>query len=396
MRRPDDLIKTKENGYSVSATFARPPISLYERRADALLQEGRTDEAEKICRAILKVAPRVYALRKLIDISIANNSRNALLNYLGELFKLAPSARNHQWVFEIIERINSENKNNLPIGSLKNIETPRVAIITAIWGRPRLTRLFFRHLFRAIHDLPIRATVKVFTAYSMPLEPEIYEDCAADVEFVYAENSPLSLKWQRVLDESKAWNADMVITLGSDDFLSFDTMAKLIGLVSSGRALVGGFRGLYVAEQGVLSRWAGYNSQNQPHRSGEPQGAGRVYSRVSLDLLDWKLWSGSRLSKGLDHQAIKQLEQQGLIFSPYAAEMGVRVPSEKCTRYVDVDEPSAGVLDVKTSNNVTKTTGLSKDSYQKLDQPTAATLYRLLMDERSVDELMDYFYFYGE
>jgi hypothetical protein len=374
----------------VSEQHSRPPISLYERYADALIREGRVDEAEKICRAILKVTPRVYALRKLIDISITNNSRNALLNYLGELIKLAPAIKKHRWVFEIIERINNETNNHSPMESPRSIAAPRVAIITAIWGRPRLTRIFFQHLFRVIHGLRIRATVKVFAAYSTPRELDNYADCAADVSFVYADNSPLSLKWQRPLDEAKAWNADIVITLGSDDFLSQVTMASLIRLISTGQALVAGFRGLYVAENADVSHWSGYNFHDQPHRTGEPQGAGRAYAGILLDSLDWKLWANAEISKGLDQCATKRIEQRGFIFSPYAPELGVIFPREKSIHYVDVGDQYAGVLDVKTSNNVTKTGGLSKGSFRKLEGCLKDTLHRLLTNEKSVDELTGY------
>jgi hypothetical protein len=367
----------------------RFPLSLYERNAATLLKSGEVLKAEKLLKAVLKVSPRVYALRKLIDIDLDKGNINSAINYIGMITSLYPATRKHYWVERHLENIQRYINTFDIIKSHQISKRPRVAIISAVWGRPILTAIFIKYLKYLILNIDSVSETRAFLAYSEAVYSD-YND--SRMEFIFAENWPLSNKWQTALDKARDWHPDLILILGSDDFLSLNSLNFLIKKVTLDRFGFVGFKGLYIAEARGLYYWAGYNIFDQPHRQGEPVGAGRAIAASTMDRINWDFWRGTELSKGLDKVAMAKIEASGFFYSPYIDDLKLKVPVCRRVLHVDDYDPKFGVLDVKSSNNITDTSGLSSSAYKKIEGDVFGAICSILQSEVFARELHQHRY----
>ena len=169
-----------------------------------------------------------------------------------------------------------------------------LGLLTAIWGRPRLTEMVLGYY----EELPLD---KMSFVYS-PEDPEgivrdwDYYAHSSRWLFNASSNSNLSGKWNKGLDNPRdgGWNAVMIV--GSDDLVTPRYIEAVKYLLEKGADYIY-LPALYI-----------YNLQDgrMHYCLAERLGLGRVLSRRLLDRLDWKPWPDG-INRGLDGEMWKKI-----------------------------------------------------------------------------------------
>lgn len=180
----------------------------------------------------------------------------------------------------------------------------KLLILTCVWKRHELSRLFFSYYEKLGKKLSPDIDIQIIAVGS---EGEISRSICEEYGVHYLEypNQPLSDKWQAGLNYARSFDFDALVVLGSDDFICEDTFRFYSKKVSKG-ALFLGFQDCYLHDFSSQKTiyWKGYGASNeqqsQPHRVGETIGLGRVLRRELLEFMDFDLWEGMGANKSLD------------------------------------------------------------------------------------------------
>lgn len=191
-----------------------------------------------------------------------------------------------------------QNGRKVPDGKVK------LMILTCVWKRHELSRLFFSYYEKLGKKLGPDIDIQIIAVGS---EGEISRSICEEYDAHYLEypNQPLSDKWQAGLDYARSFDFDALVVLGSDDFICESTFKFYSKQVSKG-ALFLGFQDCYLHDFSTKKTiyWKGYGAagvkQSQPHRVGETIGLGRVLRRELLEFMDFDLWKGVDANKSLD------------------------------------------------------------------------------------------------
>ena len=236
----------------------------------------------------------------------------------------------------------------------RKVNSERVCILTTIWKRRELTSAFLAHINFLKEELP-----------------EFHIDClvvgsegdetrqmviSSGNQYLEHPNLPLSEKWDAGLKFSENFDPDAVIILGSDDFISPETIRELVGRISRGW-LMTGLMDMHVldSKSNQLFHWNGY-SVSAPHRMWETIGLGRCLSRKLLEKVDFSLWGSEQIDRGLDGLMTSKLASVGLIPVPLGQEVWIMLEDGEFAfghsglYSSDID---GFVVDVKTEENIT-------------------------------------------
>ena len=156
---------------------------------------------------------------------------------------------------------------------------------------------------------------------------------AAGFRYVERPNFPLSDKWNAAVTE--LGDADAVVILGSDDWISHPTLTTYARLVADGVEYIGLRDQFFLdARTRECLKFAGYKGK----RRTEPVGVGRCLSRSLLARLGGSPWD-SGLRKGLDGNMTKRLRA---------------LTSPPRSHVVSMKAMGSGVcaLDIKTETNI--------------------------------------------
>ena len=129
--------------------------------------------------------------------------------------------------------------------------------------------------------------VKIVLVVSDTREKEYYENF--DIHVVLHANHPLGAKWQFGVDKARQFDPSHIVITGSDDLLSkyfFERYCNEWDLV--------GFKSWYI--------WNKEKLHLLDYITKQPLGGGRVYSKFSLEYLDYKLFDITK-NKWLDDYA---------------------------------------------------------------------------------------------
>jgi hypothetical protein len=138
-------------------------------------------------------------------------------------------------------------------------------------------------------------------------------------ECIYYEhpNKPLSKKWGYGMKLTKKYDADGVITIGSDDLISKQTFYRYISAIDNNESFLGFYDIYFYSKKSSLIHWHGYGynceHQGMPRRLGETIGAGRFYSKDLLEIIDYNPWDNIDVDCGLDLIASNKLESLGIL-----------------------------------------------------------------------------------
>lgn len=163
----------------------------------------------------------------------------------------------------------------------------KIAIISAVWQRPEVFKLFAQGLHSLIKAFP-ETDFQVFIAGS---EGQTSQSMVEAEGFNYNEipNKPLALKHNSACLKAKEWGPDFTLCLGSDDILSPETFSLYLKRLEEHPTT--DFIGLtdyyfYDLTTDRALYWGGYTD----HRKGHVCGAGILLSKQLLDIWNWKPW----------------------------------------------------------------------------------------------------------
>lgn len=205
-----------------------------------------------------------------------------------------------------------------------------IVLIVTMYKRHQLTDFVFQYYKNLKNLLSNEINLTLLACGS---ENTTSEYLAQKNEFEYIEhpNLPLSKKHNYLLQESKKYNPDGVVLIGSDDIISEKTFLKYKELYNNDYDFIG-FKDIYMYD-GKLYYWGGYTDK----RKDETVGAGRFFSKNLLDNCNWDLWGDKDINKGLDLLAFGKIKK----FNPKT-----KILSSLNSEYK--------IVDIKTDENLTE------------------------------------------
>ncbi len=175
-------------------------------------------------------------------------------------------------------------------------EPYRLGVLTATWGRPKLTEHMMRH-FAAIEFPNVEIIPLAVWSLGDP-SPTPHVD---GWRYVEISNRPLGRKWNYGIRALMSLDVDAVMIVGSDDFISWSYFEIVLGVLKLGADIIS-VRDLYIyhpPEDFVL-----YCESMIP-------GAGRVVTREAIEAVKGRLWDDDALIH-LDASAVTRLRQTNL------------------------------------------------------------------------------------
>jgi len=175
----------------------------------------------------------------------------------------------------------------------------KISIVSAIWKRKALTKIFLSSLQRYKKDYGIEAAI----AGSEGLKSK--RMCLDyGVAYVETPNKPLSNKFVKASQlAAMRFNPDGFLILGSDDFIDDALIQKYFKTLKDG-ADITGIKDCYFyhTRSKEAMHWIGYTN----FRKGETVGMARMLSKKAFNKLNGKLWP-SGMNSGLDYNMMKRL-----------------------------------------------------------------------------------------
>lgn len=242
----------------------------------------------------------------------------------------------------------------------------KISLFVAFYGRLELTNYVFSYYHNLKNKLKDYCVLDLICVGS---EGEYSKQVAINNGFNYFEypNNPLSYKFNYACSMCENFNPDALIAIGSDDILSYEFFMFYIEAIKNGVDFCG-IIDMYMLVKDSLIYWGGYDEKS--NRLGETIGAGRLFSRKLIEMLEWKPWNGEARDRGLDGLCTNNL-----------AKLKYNNTAVKC---LDVN---GYILDIKTKNNLTNPIRIKNKIYQNIDILSKwgldiDTIEHLLLDDK--------------
>ena len=253
-------------------------------------------------------------------------------------------------------------------GRRSSIPIKRICLLTTIWGRDELTAAFLEHINFLKEELSeYEVTCVVVGSEGRKSEQLVVNSGNEYLEF---ENLPLSKKWDSGLQYTERFDPDVVIVVGSDDFLSPSTVLSLVGSIAEGRLMVGLMdMQILDLEKTRFMHWHGY-SVSDKIRTWETIGLGRCLSRKLLDKVGFSIWGEESINRGLDGLMTRKLASIGMIPLPYGEEVwadlgdGIYAFGHTGIYTSDID---GFALDVKSTENITPFENYHTSQFEEIE-----------------------------
>lgn len=192
-----------------------------------------------------------------------------------------------------------------------------IIIITPFYKRNHILEIYLDHLNYLKKDLKkykIKLHAILIGSNSIKDEKNLIED--NNFTYVYYENSPLSNKWNRGIQELKNFDFEYAVILGSDDIVNDNFIYNMYNEIKQNKYEMGGALDLYFydIDNSKSLYFPGYDKINHNCRYGETIGAGRFYSKKIIEYLDYNLWDDN-LECSLDYNVLKRLNNNFKIYS---------------------------------------------------------------------------------
>lgn len=209
----------------------------------------------------------------------------------------------------------------------------RIAIVTAVWRRPEVFKMFaegVKVLQSHFHGrLEIICCVAGSESFQSRTMVEAYNN------FFYTElpNHPLHAKFNQATRLAYKLNADYCLMLGSDDIIGINLMERYFHLMQHGidyAYLTDCYFFDTVTKKGLY--WGGYISRLN---RGKGAGIGRLISKNALDKINWICWPPG-YDRVLDTGFDKQMDKL------------------RCSKVeINLKREKLFALDIKSSTNMT-------------------------------------------
>lgn len=181
----------------------------------------------------------------------------------------------------------------------------RIAIVTAVWGRPEVFRLFALSIDRLKQLQNENLSIWVVVAGS---EGKTSQDMVEQAGMIYVEvpNQPLAEKHNKAMMTASLLKPDYVFCVGSDDLIHPDMLGVYIDEMKKGTDFIG-VTDFYFYDLKTTRAlyWGGYR---EAFRLGHTAGAARAMSKRLMDLWHWQPWE-SRHNKILDNSIQEKLNR---------------------------------------------------------------------------------------
>lgn len=233
---------------------------------------------------------------------------------------------------------------------------PRLCLLTCLWQRPELSQMVLRYYQGAKNTLADVELELVAIGSEGDASRQIAE--ASDFHYFEHANSPLSAKWNFGLQQTRAFDPDGVVLVGSDDLLSASILNHYARCLQQGDLFVGFLDGCFLdLGTSSLCQWHGYAGPKwRARRLAETIGMGRLLARPLLEALDFSLWDGQRADSRLDQLAQTKLARLGMLPVLYEHKLPVR-----CGKHtfqfgqlgLQSDSVSGCLVDIKTPTCIT-------------------------------------------
>lgn len=229
----------------------------------------------------------------------------------------------------IFEKGSEVTENDLPVGSVKSLlnrkfirekswehplpgEKIKLAIVTSVWGRPEVFKMFFDGL-KNLKDSCDEFDFYVVVSGSLQNEnPELFDEdlpsifkmemdtlSVYDIPYKYIEipNEPLAAKVNATTYACRNLDVHYVLCMGSDDIISPELLNEYAIHMRKGIDFIGVTDCyFYDTVSGKSAYWGGYREE---YRKGHTAGAFRALSARLLEQWDWMPWE-NKDSNGLD------------------------------------------------------------------------------------------------
>lgn len=181
----------------------------------------------------------------------------------------------------------------------------KIGILTAVWKRPEITRIFAEGIKRLQKQFDIVPVV-------VGSEGETSMSLCHEYGFMYLErpNEPLGHKFNEGLRVFKNIDVDYIMIMGSDDLISNNLIKAYMPFMEKRKDVIG-ILDIYFYDilEKQLHYLSGYGLKPQDkHRKGEPLGLARCIKRDVIERLQWQLWMNG-INKGLDWTMTQRLKR---------------------------------------------------------------------------------------
>ena len=181
-------------------------------------------------------------------------------------------------------------------GSFEAPERFKVAIITAMWKRPKVFKVFGQ----LTNDLIADVKSVDFQVFCVGSEGQTSRKLAESFGFTYLEheNTQLGQKWNAVVAAARSFNPDYCMMMGSDDVMDAALFRRYLPYMRLGIDYIGTLDWYFYDTRTRESLyWAGYRKN---FNRGVTCGAGRFMSARLLNALEWQPWETDKLHNLLD------------------------------------------------------------------------------------------------
>lgn len=379
--------------FSEKKYFLNNSYIYHQRMGDDFLIDGDFDQALKHYFFSLEINPfNLFLISKISDIAFKSNNLNYVFPIISDVLGKALKARGETAsVYNIASSISyinkkiMQNQHGLKKAIVSNIVNPqectrqlRIVLLTCVWQRPALTEIFLDYYQKVAKQLKGEIELILLAVGS---EGNSSRDLCEKYGFNYLEynNLPLSDKWEFGLKNSREFDPDAVIIVGSDDFLSISLFQCYANLLNEGYLFVGISDACFLDldNPDKILYWKGYGGLNgnrgMPWRLNETLGMGRMYSSLLLEWIDYSLWRDRHINKGLDGVAKDRIFKLGMltVLKKHAIPMSFENKNILFGQVaMKMKELNAIALDVKSPGaNVTNMMDYhkAKESYEIID-----------------------------
>lgn len=248
----------------------------------------------------------------------------------------------------------------------ENKKVPKICLIMPIWKRQNLTEKIMRYYQKM--KLSLEGEIELINI-AVGSEGEKSKKLSEKYHFDYIEheNFPLSKKWDRGIKESKKFNPDAVLIIGSDDVIEPKLIHSLLNKLNEGRLVVG-IMDLYIydTQNKILNHWNGYSKNN--HRYGETIGLCRLISKNLLEKMNYSIWRNLEIDKGLDLAMTNRFIEFGIFPKHHLEEsltrIGDKIISISHTGYF-LEEIEGIAIDIKGELNITSLESYELETQEK-------------------------------
>lgn len=158
----------------------------------------------------------------------------------------------------------------------------RIAIVTALWQRPELTRIFLRHYAEMEVPGVELCLIAAVSPHEDPALRTAFDEGAITYDgwaTVAVDNKPLSDKWAATLLVARRRDIDAILIMGSDDFVDAKYIQRIAAELEDHALIISQSIYFYSTERREMF----YATQSRV-------GPGRALRRDLLNECDWKPW----------------------------------------------------------------------------------------------------------